>query len=512
MALDDLFPRLEKQPEYKRFLYRFGYLICRSCPGDPLGLLENWQCTHVRGWEIWTHPDQKLYLQEAAGRTWFLIGHCMNPMAMEHREERILAQLAQQPGTLFDLTGVFITGWLSQEGLRIWPDAAGMLMAAYGTAGGQSIVTSHTHLAETLFGLTRSDYVRRLTAYRFYPLFGFFLPGDHTPVRELRRLVPNHLLSLHCGSWQTVRFYPNGAAESMTMEERADQAAQILKNTLALIPEKWSHPAITLTGGCDSKTTLACAAEVRDRYSYFSYRSQEAEAVDAQGAAAICSSLGLAHTIHPIPDSLPDEDLARDIIAASMGGIGYLPLREVRKRLYLARMEGVDVEVKSWASEIGRAYFHKRFAGTAFPERPTARYLTTLYKVFLHDRKLVRETDAIFQEYLDKYLRPEDTAGPDWIDLFFWEFRVGGWNGLVITGEHRFAFDITIPYNNRRLLELLLGAPLEDRRTDRLYTMIRARTDPAVDAAGVAITNLKHTSRRARLERLYLAVHSRLPF
>ena len=512
MALDDLFSRLEAKPEYKRYLYRFGYLICRDHPADPHGLLADWKCSRVQGWELWVHPDQKLYLQETDGRTWFLIGHCMNPLSMEHREEQILSQLAQQPGTLFDLTGVFITGWLSRDALRIWPDAAGMLMAAYGSADGQPIVTSHTHLAESLFDLTRSDYVRRLTAYRFYPLFGFFLPGDITPCRELRRLVPNHLLSFRAGSWQTVRFYPYGAADAMTMEERADRAAEILKNTLALIPEKWDRPAITLTGGCDSKTTLACAAGVRSRYTYFSYASQEAEAVDAKGAAAICSSLGLEHTIHPIPDSLPDEELVRDIISASTGGIGELPMREVRKRLYLAQLEGVDVEVKSWVSEVGRAYFHKRFAKNAFPKRPTPRYLTSLYKVFLHDRHLVRETDAIFRDYLERYLRPEDTADLDWIDLFFWEFRVGGWNGLVITGEHRFAFDITIPYNNRHLLELLLGAPLEDRIPDRLYAMIRARTDPGVDAAGVAITNLKHTSRRAKLERLYLAIHSRLPF
>ena len=85
-------------------------------------------------------------------------------------------------------------------------------------------------------------------------------------------------------------------------------------------------------------------------------------------------------------------------------------------------------------------------------------------------------------------------------------------DGLVITGEHRFAFDITIPYNNRRLLELLLCTPVEDRMTDRLYSLIRQKADPAVDSAGVAITNLKHTSRRAKVENLYLAIHSRLPF
>ena len=34
--------------------------------------------------------------------------------------------------------------------------------------------------------------------------------------------------------------------------------------------------------------------------------------------------------------------------------------------------------------------------------------------------------------------------------------------------------------------------------------------DPDVDAAGVAITNLKHTNNRAKLERIYLEAHSRM--
>ena len=235
--------------------------------------------------------------------------------------------------------------------------------------------------------------------------------------------MPNHTLVYSQGTFRVSRFYPDRDWDTLcsayTPEQRADQAARILKNTMALIPEKWEKPAITLTGGCDSKTTLACAAECYDRYRYFSYSSQEAEAVDAEGAAVICQSLCLPHSIHSVPESMPDEELVRDIIAANTGCIGTLPLREVRKRILLAQMEEVDVEVKSWVSEVARAYFHKRFARRSFPGQPTARFLTTLYKVFGPDRKLVRDTDAVFDRYRRQYLQPEALMGFDWIDLFF---------------------------------------------------------------------------------------------
>ena len=86
------------------------------------------------------------------------------------------------------------------------------------------------------------------------------------------------------------------------------------------------------------------------------------------------------------------------------------------------------------------------------------------------------------------------------------------WNGLVITGEHRYSYDITIPYNNRKLLELLLSAPIEDRIGDTVYQEIREYMNPAIDKTGIAVTNLKHTERRAKFEDIYWSVHSRLPF
>lgn len=513
-----LFEALRRKPDYIRYLYRFGYLIIQGEPLPPGSVPGGWDHREVPGWQFYIHPDQRLFLREDHGAVRFLIGHCYDPFTMEHREPVLLERLAENPDprdTLSDLTGVFVTGTLAPGSLRLDTDAAGMLMAHYGVFGGRAAVCSHAHLLSSALGLPQREYVRRLTGYRFYRLFGFFLPGDLSPYEGMRRLVPNHTLHFD-GTFQSRRFYPDRdfgtLCAAFSPEERAAQAARILKNTMALIPEKWEKPAITLTGGCDSKTTLACAAGHRDRYRYFSYASQEAEALDAEGAAVICRSLGLAHSIHTIPESMPDEELVRAIISANTGEIGLLPMREVRKRAYLARMEDVDVEVKSWVSEVGRAYFHKRFARRAFPKTPTPRLLTTLYKVFFHDRRLVRDTDAIFADYQQAFLRQEALRDFDWIDLFFWEYRVGGWNGLVITGEHLFAFNITIPYNNRRLLELLLAVPLRDRMDDRLYAMIRAQADPAVDAAGVAITNLKHTSNRARLERLYLALHSRLPF
>ena len=86
------------------------------------------------------------------------------------------------------------------------------------------------------------------------------------------------------------------------------------------------------------------------------------------------------------------------------------------------------------------------------------------------------------------------------------------WNGLVITGEHRYSFDITIPYNNRRLLNILLSAPIDARINDSLYKTIRQLMNPAIDNTGISVTNLLHTEKREKAENLYYMIHSKLPF
>ena len=135
-----------------------------------------------------------------------------------------------------------------------------------------------------------------------------------------------------------------------------------------------------------------------------------------------------------------------------------------------------------------------------------------MYKVFVHNRKLVKKVDSVFQEYLNNYFSQSKSNPIEWQEQFFWEYRVPSWNGLVITGEHKYSFDITIPYNNRKMLELLLSESLENRINDTLYGNVRNDMNSKIDEMNISVTNLKHTQKRAKIENLYYIIHSKIPF
>ena len=516
---------LNSYPQYRSKLYIRGFLLTDAVVADAeYPFYGSWNRHTVQGRTFLIHPLQHFHVQEHGDMAAAIVGHAYDPVSMEPSEDELLRvclrKLAESERAFWDsfnrLSGVFT--FFVFRGGETWiiDDASGMQTTFYKSKNGNLYVSSHTMLLGEMLGLEKDPYVERLAKYRFFPLLGNSLPGDLTQFVDLKRVTPNFCCVYKNGCFENRRFFAPYQMREKSRAQIVEEAGQLLHNSLELIARKWERPAISLTGGCDSKTTLACANGLYDKFRYYSYCSSEAERVDCEAAATICNALGVEHKIYPVPEtSVPEDhaDVVAQILRWNCGDLRNSNANDVRKRIALDKIDDYDVEVKSWASEIGRAYYSKRFHGrTKFPAEPNPRACTTMYKFFLHDRKLVRETDKIFERFIREYYEPAKENPIEWFDQFFWEFRVPAWNGLVITGEHRYSDDITIPYNNRFLLTMLLSVPLEDRISDAMYAEIRERFTPGIDASGVAVTNLLHTDRRAKYENLYWTLHSKVPF
>lgn len=343
------------------------------------------------------------------------------------------------------------------------------------------------------------------------------MPGDITPYSEFKRVIPNHYILYDGHDFAKKRFFikKDDFINELPYDEIVRKCAEILSSSMNLISQKWAKPAISLTGGCDSKTTLSCSNGLYNKYKYFSYSSSKAEEVDAEAASKICSMLGLKHIKYRISNN-DDDYINLKVIAKIMeyncGSIGKNNSNDIRKRAFFIACEDFDVEVKSWVSEVARAYYHKRFNKRKFPKKITAKYATNLYKVFITNRKLVRKTDEIFADFLSTYYSSEDFKEREWYDLFFWEFRMSSWNGLVITGEHQISYDITIPYNNRYLLDMMLSTPIEYRINDKIHKDIMKLKNEKIADCNISVVNVKHTKNRANVEKLYLTLFSKIRF
>ena len=520
--------QLDNKLEFRKHLFEKGFLITDSDHYDRLKeypFYGNWNVAKFGDYYFYTYKTLDLYVKEANGLFLFLIGHAYDPFDMVYDENSILDKLIKLENAEFwkqeaNLTGVYVMGKISPDGqITHWSDCAGMRISYYGSVNDHYYITSHVNIIASLCVLQEDPYIKELKSSRLFHLFGNILPGDYSVYTEFRRTVPNHAYS---NTGEVKRFFPLKKIQECNTEDEyrevLKESAQIMKNTLKLCSEKWAGKNIYLsvTGGKDSGETLASANGNYDFFHYFSYISKPEEAIDAQAASDICKSLGLEHRIISVPEQpelTDDFDLLNEIIYFNGGSIGYIKPNEIRKRLFLIRDHNIDLEIKSWVNEIARAYWYKKYNKSKFPKKPTGRYLATLYKVFIEERALFSKTSKVFSDYIKQYMNDDDIElVGDWTSLWSWEFGFSAGEGQSLTCEHLLSYDVTIPYNNRRLIALMLRPKTADRISDRLQTDIIALNNPKQASLNISVINAAHTHNRAVLEKAYLTINSHLPF
>jgi hypothetical protein len=509
-------------------LYTYGYLLTNNegAALSALPQLNSWKRYSVRGYSLFVHPKQKSFFLETGERTFVLVGHAYDPFALIADENAVLEQLAsvdfgsEEYRERFDrITGVFFFAAIDGEGVTACCDCAGMLGANYALINNDKYFSAYSQMIADICGLKEDPYVSGLKKSRLFHWYGWYLPGDLTPYPEVKRIIPNTEVRID----ETVsvnRFYPRKPYKELSgtdYDEQVNKIGKLLNNNMLLIADKWKAPAVSLTGGTDSKTTLACANGVQDRFEYFSYVSLPREETDALAAQEICKALSLKHKIFYVDTETscyPDYAEVSALIKRHYSYLGDANENDICKRIVLKEQFDYDVEVKSWVSEVARASRYKRYGKKSFPRKIRPRMLTSMYKLFVFNRGDALKTDERFEEYLEKtkLQRSIDETGYPWSEFFVWEIVFGGWGSLALTGEHMLTNEITVPYNNRALLDLMLRTPLSKRIDDQLHKDIMHLMDDRIEKLGVHVVNGNETKQRELIERVYYRLNNILPF
>lgn len=489
-------------------------------------MLSGWKKYQIYNYTLFVHPEQKCFIYETQNRTFLLVGHAYNPFSMTADENTILAHLAELEYAsdayrdCFDqLTGVFFYAVVEDGSVTATCDCAGMLGANYAMMNQTKCFSAYSQMIADIYELKEDPYVTNLKRSKLFHWYGWYLPGDLTPYAEVKRIIPNTEVCLEKKATIN-RFYPRKpytVADGEDYDVQVKQICEIMNSNLRLIADKWNKPAISLTGGTDSQTTLACAKGVQDYFTYFSYISLPREETDALAAQNICNALNLRHVIYRIdtePAHHEDYDNVSALIERHYSYLGKANPNDICKRIVLKDRFEYDVEVKSWVSEVARASRYKKYNKTSFPKTMRPRMLTSMYKIFALNRGDVVRTDKRFKEYLvnSGLEQAVEKTGYPWTEFFVWEIVFGGWGGLALTGEHMLSNEITVPYNNRAILDLMLRTPLKKRLRDQLQIDMIHLLDKQIEELDIHVVNGNETKKRALIERVYYATNNLIPF
>lgn len=510
---------LSDKPQYRECLFSRGYFVTQDT-----GINENeypfygqWKTEKINNYTAYIHKDQDHLLFEKDKLCLLIIGHAYNPFNGVYDESVLLEHAAgaylESKEAFFecinDWTGIFcVFAFYSDQVIGV-QDCAGIKALYYGNVNGKACFTSHPQLVADIYGLEMDPFVKKLVSNKFYNIGNRYLPGDLSPFTELKRIGANVYLTFSDnGVFSIRRFYPTRELIFRNSPEECEkgvrEAYEILHKNIELASKKWPRSAISLSGGTDSKTTLACANGLYDKFSYFSFQSKDTEITDSKAAHEICDKIGLEHDIYPIPSSneeIEDYEELKAIIVHSYGYVRGLAEREIRKHICMYRWDYFDTEIKSWISEVVRVFFERKY-GMKFPKKLTARHFSIFQTRYFCSPGLLKKSDEVYKEYMRKFDLEEPKFNYEHTDMYYWEVRMSSW-GMMVTQSLDVCHRITFPFNNRRLIELMLSLPREDRKTDKIHADIIKVANKDIYDSNIHILNNYFHSSRIMLEKVY---------
>lgn len=515
--------RLDRDSEYREFLFPRCYLFTDKeiTDLDSYPFYGNWNKQIVGAYKLYTQNKAHSFVVTHGELAAALVGHAFDPFTDTYSEEEILSDciqaFRQSRGAFFEIvdriTGVFVILLTWEKNVIAVQDCAAMQMLYYGQTDGNVWMSSSAQLIGDICALKRTPYVQKLLNSKGYYRGSRYLPGNLSPYAELTRLGANLYVEYN-GEFRQIRFFPVKERRQLTEDEKPEALEKIyalFRKNIEMILKKWDTVALSLSGGVDSKTTLACSKGLYDRLMCFSFASKSSEKLDADAAAEICKALGIPHTYYVIPEDsaqIRDYDFLSKLIDHNTAYLSAFYDNEIRKYIWLSRKHDYQVEMKSDSSEIGRAIMERKYL-VPIPKILAPRHLTAFHARYFFEPGLMHAADKANKTFMEETGLTGPICGYEHLTLFFWEVRLGSWYATAFQ-SHQFFGEVIIPYNNRKLMELFYTFSYEDRLNDVPHLMLMRRGNAAVADLNVNVQDTYFDKKRVLMETLYYLYATRL--
>lgn len=426
-------------------------------------------------YSFWYHKELGFSRVSNSRFSLCILGLCVDPynvlFEMDSIAENLFSALTKGREILNEeiakLTGDFCILYRDGNSYYLQQDAAATKSVYWSFDTNENIVvSSHSRVVATLCEKPDNEAaisLRQEKLYRDMP--SPFLPGLMTAFEEVFPLFANHELLVHEGRQR--RFYPLKRQIQNTYNVALDKLVEIFAIQAELI-EKLSRPLIlAATGGKDSRVSIASFSNSNYTSLYsFHYESNQHLSDDVKVAKTISSVLGQELKVYNL-ENYNDQTFKKYFLENSPLGIW-----PAASQCYVDNFTSNAIHIRSTVSEIGRCFYSKP-ANSVTPAGLAGTYSG-------NSLGLRKEILEVFQNYIEETEFDKRVFfGNDINDMFYWEHRNSKWQNILCQ-EAEMATDVFIPFNNRKLLELLLSVKPQLRREARLHKDVVRALSPAL--------------------------------
>ena len=520
----DIESLLNKNTELRECLFARGYLVTNdnSIDANEYPFYGQWNYEEVGNYRVFIHKNERFFVYREAKKKLLIIGNAYNPVSMKWKEEELLKELASTStedgfyNEINNWTGAFVLFVIDDNGLSVLTDASSMKMCNYSLAKGYIYLSSHAQLLADILDAPMTEYAAKIRTTKMYNIGMRWMPGNTTAYKNVYRLECN-VIGNYNNKKATVtrsRFWPlkshNEFITTEDYEKGTKEIFELIHNNLLLSLKKWKAPAITLTGGMDSRCTFACSKGITEQFKIVSYDCKDQEKKDSEIAKKICDKVEIKHYQYHIPElnsRFHDYDKLCMIIDHNTSYVLNNAEEEIRKIIVFRGINDFDVELKSDIAEIGRAFYGQKY-GMKMPKTFSARQASILQTRFLFMPSLFRKTQREYKKHLREINLSNPLFNYDHSDLLYWEYRIAICSAYTTLSMGMTNYTMTFPYNNRRILETFLCFPYGLRVTDYPQNEIIRNIMPEMIVDEGKVENKYLSKRRVMLEKLYFKLRS----
>jgi hypothetical protein len=424
----------------------------------------SWKTTSVAGSLVLTaHPHLPIVQVESEDkhRQLTLVGEILDPRVPGRGNRDILETLLDRLSTkadvieaTFPLGGRWVLIVKNGDDVFLFHDAMGLRQVFHtGPRLAQSPwVMSQPGIAIDLLGLSMDPEAEAFVdSLAFRSNTEYRWPASASPIRGLKRLLPNHVLDLKFGTVE--RYWPAAPLQEMSADAAVDALSKTLPGMIRAITSR-HDVALSLTAGLDSRLVLAAARDVMDRVTCVTVRQSKMSDSnpDVVIPSRLLARLNLSHQLIRAPATTSPEFSRRFKQNVFFAHEGYGPDAEAIQKY----SGGARVALTGSGAEIGRCPFRSRVPRSK-RSSIDAHQLAKLQRMG-SERFALKSFDVWLEDARERF-------NVNILDLFDWEQGHGSWLAMTQL-EFNIAWrDIFTPYNSRELLTTLMSVNESERES-----------------------------------------------